>query len=154
MNMSLYRKQRRMQRTRGLQASVCGSKAMHRGFLVAAVVLCLQQPTMVRTQQFRPQTSNAWGTGDNVLAAIDHYGKRIEDLDATANDYKHLSTALRFAGRLKECAYIIHRGVMRVPEYATGANYFLLGNVLRAEGRVNESVGAYEVIQDFFDMTS
>jgi len=86
----------------------------------------------------------SWGAGDNVLAAITHYGARIQQRDASADDFRHLSTALRFAGQLDECASVMRSGIMRVPEFATGANYFALANVLRASGRPREAAGAYQ----------
>ncbi len=87
----------------------------------------------------------SWGTGDNVRAAIDHYGPRIHAAGASADDYKHLATALRFAGRLEECAAVLRRGIAQVPAFATGGNYFLLANVLRAVGRPRDAAGMYQV---------
>ena len=86
-----------------------------------------------------------WGTADNVRAAIDHYGPRVRAAGASADDYKHLATALRFAGRLEECAAVVRQGIGHVPAFATGANYFLLANVLRAVGRPRDAASMYEV---------
>jgi hypothetical protein len=86
-----------------------------------------------------------WDAGDNVRAAIDHYGPRIRAHDASADDYRHLVTALRFAGRLEECAAVLHRGLTHVPAIATGGNYFLLANMLRAVGRPRDAAGMYQM---------
>ena len=86
-------------------------------------------------QQPADDSGGGWGAGDNVLAAIAHYGARTQQGDASADDFRHLSTALRFAGRLDECASVMRSGIMRVPEFATSANYFALANMLRASGR-------------------
>ena len=88
--------------------------------------------------------AGAWHVGENVQAAIAHYGERVGRADAVADDYRHLSTALRFSGRLQECAAVMHRGVTHVPAFATGSNFFTLANVLRASGRAQDSVGAYQ----------
>ena len=87
--------------------------------------------------------SDGWDTGDNVMAAIAHYGASIQQRNASADDFRHLSTALRFAGRFNECANVLHNGITRVPEFATSANYFALANVLRAAARPRDAVAAY-----------
>jgi hypothetical protein len=86
-----------------------------------------------------------WDAGDNVRTAIDHYGPRIRAHDASADDYRHLATALRFAGRLEDCAAVLHRGLAHVPAFATGGNYFLLANMLRAVGRPRDAAGMYQM---------
>ncbi|KAJ1477429.1 hypothetical protein T484DRAFT_1821277 [Baffinella frigidus] len=65
---------------------------------------------------------------DNVLAAISHYGTRAQSAQAEPDDFRHLSTALRFAGRLQECASVVREGARRFPVFATAANMLLLGH--------------------------
>ena len=116
---------------------------MRKLFISLLFAACLRPP---RTwAQPTSANSRGWGTADNVLAAIDHYGKHVQHNDASADDYKHLSTALRFAGRFQDCAAVMHKGLTQVPAFATGANYFMLANVLRAAGRAHDAVGAYQM---------
>lgn len=79
--------------------------------LCVVVAVCMQPPSAraVRDQQPSSRAGDTgWGTGDNVLAAIDHYGQRIQQRNASAEDFKHLSTALRFAGVLAFMHACVH----------------------------------------------
>jgi hypothetical protein len=46
--------------------------------------------------------------GSNVLAAIDHYSEQVRMAPSNPEFIRHLTTALRFAGRFEECAVVCH----------------------------------------------
>ena len=44
--------------------------------------------------------------GSNVLAAISHYTEQVRKSPSNPEFIRHLTTALRFAGRFEECAVV------------------------------------------------
>jgi hypothetical protein len=111
------------------------SVALALSLLLAQLVYCGDAAPDRSGDSESSQGSSGVLPSENVLAAISHYGKRVQSAQAEPNDFRHLSTALRFAGRLQECASVLREGARRFPEFATAANMLLLGNVTRIESR-------------------
>uniref|UniRef100_A0A7S4PJ41 Alpha-(1,6)-fucosyltransferase N- and catalytic domain-containing protein n=2 Tax=Guillardia theta TaxID=55529 RepID=A0A7S4PJ41_GUITH len=90
------------------------------------------------------ETLEDWRAGEHVSAAIRHYGSRIRSSNASANDFHHLVSALRFAGRIEESANILKAGMETVPGFATLQNLLLLGSLLRLQDRQDEACEAFQ----------
>lgn len=71
--------------------------------------------TVAVAEQGGRDTARSMQVGENVKAAIAHFGQRVRSAEATAKDFEHLAKALRFSGRLAECASVLEEGVRSCP---------------------------------------
>jgi hypothetical protein len=75
-------------------------------FLKFVVILCLSK--LIELPQTAGDLSNGtqYEIGSNVLAAISHYTEQVRRSPSNPEFIRHLTTALRFAGRFEECAAV------------------------------------------------